>query len=739
MDSNLYIKMYNEQLIQEILREEFQVQDLQKIIDNVRQPKSSNSPTLSPQMSPVKSKPTVSTSIPESKELGKLLIDIVTNVTQSTVQDFILGLKIERVPIQKNILKKTSQNLERHLILLQAPQIIIQKLQSKILQDQTLLVFALCHISKPIMDFFENHFTDFAEELQITIQEVNLALFQPKLIDLIREYVIQTMSLRDDSLYHHILDQCPLHQLVHEASEQICLVLEESRGYVENLIIKFKEKAQVTPLMNKFVMLALFMELSRNCYQTIQDLLEFTIFHYAEPDVNEKFMKYAIENYDTLILKNKDSKAPKQTKSRKTLQQILDQLHACITNKNKSVSVYKIQNKYEIQGQEDEDEEYSPTKILASQMTDTRSFSTGSYTLVKPKRRHRMAQKLHLQGLYIESDEPQLKFIVYMFRKEFVIIYAPLVSKRWTFQKTFVIDPQGQDGYFRKESERKSGWGVYPVKFKTVKDMIDSPWVADQLTSMITWQQLSVDERYQRVKNKKLEGEMDTMFGMFLANLSRTNKLQQFLYSFGENAVNNGCMTQLIQYMPLFKEFLDVGGFGNQALTIHKEVYAPERKITPVGTLVTSTSLVSGAIIGQVLIPIPLVGGIVGGILGGYLGNKGINSYFKERNLKNANELAQKLVQQQQQDGSWTCSKAILDLMNINFKILNDTIPKILKDDLDKQTKWLNLSIFGFLSIYIGKQQEWPECLEMSLKSMAQVLDTLDNLKNIIDIIIKNL
>ena len=50
------------------------------------------------------------------------------------------------------------------------------------------------------------------------------------------------MSLRDDSLYHHILDQCPLHQLVHEASDQICLVLEESRGYVENLIIKFKEK-----------------------------------------------------------------------------------------------------------------------------------------------------------------------------------------------------------------------------------------------------------------------------------------------------------------------------------------------------------------------------------------------------------------------------------------------------------------------------------------------------------------
>lgn len=49
----------------------------------------------------------------------------------------------------------------------------------------------------------------------------------------------------------------------------------------------------------------MFLELSRKCYQTIQDLLDFTIFHYAEPDVVEKFMKYAIENHDTLVLKNK--------------------------------------------------------------------------------------------------------------------------------------------------------------------------------------------------------------------------------------------------------------------------------------------------------------------------------------------------------------------------------------------------------------------------------------------------
>jgi hypothetical protein len=38
----------------------------------------------------------------------------------------------------------------------------------------SLLVFALCHISKPMMEFLDKHFIEYAEELQITIQEINL-------------------------------------------------------------------------------------------------------------------------------------------------------------------------------------------------------------------------------------------------------------------------------------------------------------------------------------------------------------------------------------------------------------------------------------------------------------------------------------------------------------------------------------------------------------------------------------
>lgn len=44
-------------------------------------------------------------------------------------------------------------------------------------QEQQLLVFALCHISKPICQFFEFQFTDLVQHYQIQTPEVNLHSF----------------------------------------------------------------------------------------------------------------------------------------------------------------------------------------------------------------------------------------------------------------------------------------------------------------------------------------------------------------------------------------------------------------------------------------------------------------------------------------------------------------------------------------------------------------------------------
>ncbi|CAD8063730.1 unnamed protein product [Paramecium sonneborni] len=668
--------------------------------------------------------PTKRKSLATPKSLQKQIFDITNGAFQFTIAEFTQSIKKERVPIQKNLIKKINQYVENECQQMQVQQQLEKRIHQKIIEDLNLLVFSLCHMSKPIVDFLENHIIDYAEELQITIWEINLQLFQPKIVELIKKNIASSMNIISGNLYSQLLQQS--HQLLcnlsFEVSDQICLILEECRGYIQSFIAKFRERNIPQILLNKYTILALFQELSQLCYQTIQDLLEFTLFHYAEPDVVEKFMKYAIENYDTLILKNKmlsNQAQQNENINQETVDQVLDCLQQCITNKNKSIAVYKIQCKQKLQKQQNEDDEDQCTLS-----TNMKSFKM------------QMETKYYLNGLYLESEDPQSKFIIYAVNDKFKVIYAPLISKRWAFQKTYVIDQQDKEGFFRKDSNRKSGWGVYPVKFKSMKEMIHSNWVHEQLGLMILNQYQ--EDGYQK---REIEGEMDTMFGSFLASVSRN---KEFLKSFGENAVKNGCMQQLVVYMPLLKDFLNLGGFGAQALLTSQEIYTPQRTFT--STLAISTSLVSGAIIGQALIPIPLVGGIVGGIIGGYLGNKGMTNYTKSRNEKKSQEMVQKLLQNQQQDGHWECNKINLEIMVINLKILNDNMPKIISDDKDRQTKWLNLVIFGVLSLFFNSNEmagEWQECLDCLLKYIQlekiQLADTLENLKQIVEVIVKNL
>ncbi|CAD8165952.1 unnamed protein product [Paramecium pentaurelia] len=693
----------------EIMKPSFRLSDLLKYED---QSLYSDSPTKRKSLAP-------------PKPLQKHIFDITNGAFQFIIGEFTQSIKKERVPIQKNLIKRINQYVENECQQLQVQQQLEKRIQQKIIEDLNLLVFALCHISKPIVDFLENHFIDYAEELQITIWEINLQLFQPKIVELIKKYIATSMNIVPGNLYSQLLEQA--HQLIcnlsFEVSDQICLILEECRGYIEPFIAKFRERNIPQILLNKYTILALFQELSQNCYQTIQDLLEFTIFHYAEPDIVEKFMKYAIENYDTLILKNKmlsNSTQQNENINKVTVDQVVDYLQQCITNKNKSIAVYKIQYRQKLQKQLSEDDEDQCT-----QSTDIKSFKMQKDT------------RYYLNGLYLESEDPQSKFIIYVMNEEFKVIYAPLVSKRWAFQKTFVIDQQEKDGFFKKDSNRKSGWGVYPVKFKSMKELIHSSWVHEQLALMILNQYQ--EDVYQL--RRQVEGEMDTMFGSFLANVSRN---KEFLQHFGENAVNNGCMQQLVVYMPLLKDFLNLGGFGAQALLTSQEIYTPQRTFT--STLAISTSLVSGAIIGQALIPIPFVGGIVGGIIGGYLGNKGMTNYTKSRNEKKSLEMVLKLQLNQLQDGHWECNKVNLDIMVINFKILNDHMPKVLSEDSDRQTKWINLVIFAVLSLFFNSNEMpgvWQECLDCLIKYIQiekiSLADTLENLKQIVEVIVKNL
>jgi hypothetical protein len=74
------------------------------------------------------------------------------------------------VPNQKFILKSFAVQLEKQLRLLEPisrdPQ-FIGRIKCLLLQDSSLLLFALCHISKPLLVFFEQHFVNEVEMIEV--------------------------------------------------------------------------------------------------------------------------------------------------------------------------------------------------------------------------------------------------------------------------------------------------------------------------------------------------------------------------------------------------------------------------------------------------------------------------------------------------------------------------------------------------------------------------------------------
>ena len=74
------------------------------------------------------------------------------------------------------------------------------------------------------------------------------------------------------------------------------------------------------------------------------------------------------------------------------------------------------------------------------------------------------------------------------------------------------------------------------------------------------------------------------------------------------------------------------------------------------------------------------MGGIVGGLLGAYLGNKGANTLLSYRNIKKIQEITKNLETLQKiPQGYWVYDQNILDILQINYKILNEQMPPSLK------------------------------------------------------------
>ena len=146
-------------------------------------------------------------------------------------------------------------------------------------------------------------FTCFLHLMQIQLPEVNMMIFQGLLTNRIIAFISSIMQSEE---FDEILTESRkcVEQLTFELSDQICQIMEESRNYIIRHIKELNEHASSSFILNKYVMHSLFLELAHSCHKTLQELLEYTIFHYADPDISDKFIKLSITDNDLFILKN---------------------------------------------------------------------------------------------------------------------------------------------------------------------------------------------------------------------------------------------------------------------------------------------------------------------------------------------------------------------------------------------------------------------------------------------------
>jgi hypothetical protein len=107
------------------------------------------------------------------------------------------------------------------------------------------------------------------------------------------------------------------------------------------------------------------------------------------------------------------------------------------------------------------------------------------------------------------------------------------------------------------------------------------------------------------------------------------HKASDFFKDFSKRAILSKSIEQIMLALPLVGFFLAARTFTKAFYTIFSNHFSTNtKKLTEVtGFLIktgaTMGSSVLGAIVGQTLIPIPVVGALIGTVLGGMLGERG--------------------------------------------------------------------------------------------------------------------
>lgn len=120
--------------------------------------------------------------------------------------------------------------------------------------------------------------------------------------------------------------------------------------------------------------------------------------------------------------------------------------------------------------------------------------------------------------------------------------------------------------------------------------------------------------------------------------------------------------------------------------------------MTALGTIGTT---MSGIFIGQVAIPIPIVGAFVGGVCGGYFGTKSIrkiNNFLSKTYFRDIIMYLKKTILT---DSHWLCTNNLIQKIGINEEHLNT-----LTNSQSEKDTFITAICFFIVSFYESKRHD---------------------------------
>ena len=121
------------------------------------------------------------------------------------------------------------------------------------------------------------------------------------------------------------------------------------------------------------------------------------------------------------------------------------------------------------------------------------------------------------------------------------------------------------------------------------------------------------------------------------------------------------------------------------------------------GSLVGTS--VTGAIVGEILIPIPILGAVVGGLIGGYFGVKSNNYIFEKLDKNSFKKLYQNICDAINEDGSWIFDSKLMKIYGLKEKYFMESLPRLFKDRKNAADLWISTISYTLVTIFQSDQE----------------------------------